>query len=77
MITDLLDREIKLDNYVVFHNNLYQVKGLGKDLNRPSGSGQVRILLIDKSPTTRSVVKYSKDLCLVPEGDVLFWMLKK
>ena len=70
----MLDKPINIDDYVVFTNNIYQVKGLGaKDHN---GSGIVRILLINPSPTTRPVVKQSKDMVVVPAGDVLFKILK-
>lgn len=70
----MLDKPIKIDDYVVFTNNIYQVKGLGtKDRN---GSGVVRILLINPSPTTRPVVKQSKDMVVIPAGDVLFKILK-
>jgi hypothetical protein len=74
MITDLIDREIKIDDYVVFHNNIYKVLGLGKA--RGNGLGSVRIMLAKPSKTTRPVVKYSKDLCILAKEDVLIWMLK-
>lgn len=66
MITDIIDREIKLDDYVVFHNNIYKVLGVGS----------VKIMLAKPSPTTRPVVKYSKDLCLLHKEEVLIWVLK-
>ena len=74
MITDLIDREIKIDDYVVFHNNIYKVLGLGKAYS--NGGGQVRIMLAKPSKTTRPVVKHSKDLCLLAKEDILIWLLK-
>jgi hypothetical protein len=74
MITDIIDREIKIDDYVVFHNNIYKVLGLGKE--RPGGVGSVRIMLAKPSKTTRPVVKYSKDLCILHKEDILIWLLK-
>ena len=74
-ISDLIDRELKVDDFVVFHNNIYQVKGLGKPNN--NNKGYVKILLVDKSPSTRPVNKYSGDLCKLDSGEVIFWMLKK
>ena len=74
--TDLIDRELNIDDFVVFHNNIYRVKGLGK-AHPPTGKGQVRIMLVNPSPTTRPVTKYSGDLCKLDSGEVLFWMLKK
>ena len=73
--TDLIDRELNVEDFVVFHNNIYQVKGLGK--TQPSGKGQVRIMLINPSKTTRTVIKFSDDLCKLDAGEVIFWMLKK
>lgn len=75
MITDIIDREIKIDDYVVFHNNIYKVLGLGKE-HTVRGSGSVRIMLAKPSKTTRPVVKYSKDLCLLDKEEVLIWVLK-
>jgi len=74
--TDLIDRELNIGDYVVFHNNIYQVKGLGK-VHDKSGKGQVAIMLINPSKTTRPVTKYSNDLCKLDAGEVIFWMLKK
>jgi hypothetical protein len=74
--TDLIDRELNIDDFVVFHNNIYRVKGLGK-AHPTSGKGQVRIMLANPSPSTRPVNKYSGDLCKLDSGEVLFWMLKK
>jgi len=74
--TDLIDRELNVDDFVVFHNNIYRVKSFGK-AHPSTGKGSVRIMLADPSPTTRPVVKYSGDLCKLDNGEVLFWMLKK
>ena len=74
MITDMLDKPIKIDDYVVFTNNIYQVKGLGAKYR--NGRGVVKILLINPSPTTRAVTKQSKDMVVIPAGDVLFKILK-
>lgn len=73
---DLIDRELNIDDFVVFHNNIYRVKGLGK-AHPTTGKGQVRIMLVNPSPTTRPVTKYSGDLCKLDSGEVVFWMLKK
>jgi hypothetical protein len=73
-LTDMIDREIRVDDYVVFYSNIYQVKGLGKA--RENGSGSLKMILMDKSNTTRVVTKYSKDVCLVDKEDVVMWLLK-
>ena len=74
MLTDIIDREIKVDDFVVFHNNIYKVLGLGKA--RDNGRGSVRIMLANPSKTTRPVIKFSKDLCILDKEDVLVWLLK-
>ena len=73
--TDLIDRELNIDDFVVFHNNIYQVKSFGR--TNQLGKGQVRIMLLNPSATTRPVTKYSGDLCKLDNSEVLFWMLKK
>jgi hypothetical protein len=74
MITDIIDREIKVDDYVVFYNNIYKVLGLGK--SREGGHGMVKIMLAKPSKTTRPVLKYSKELCILHKEDILIWLLK-
>ena len=74
--TDLIDRELNIDDFVVFHNNIYRVKGLGK-AHPSTGKGYVKMMLVNPSATTRPVNKYSGDLCKLDSGEVLFWMLKK
>jgi hypothetical protein len=74
--TDLIERELNVDDYVVFHNNIYQVRALGK-AHPTTGRGQVKIMLINPSKTTKPVTKYSGDLCKLDKGEVLFWMIKK
>jgi hypothetical protein len=73
--SDLIDRELQVSDFVVFHNNIYEVKGVGR--TNANGKGQVRIMLADPSPTTRPVTKYSGDLCKLDSADVLIWKLKK
>ena len=74
MITDIIDREIKVEDYVVFHNNIYKVPGLGKA--NANGAGYVRMMLAKPSKTTKPVTKYSKDLCILHKEDILIWLLK-
>ena len=74
--TDLIDRELNIDDFVVFHNNIYRVKGLGKP-HHSTGKGYVKIMLINPSKTTRPVSKHSGELCKLDAGEVLAYMLKK
>ena len=75
MITDIINREIKVDDFVVFYSNIYQVKALGKDMNRPNGSGQVKMLIWNGGHTARPVTKHSKDIAILDQNQVLMWML--
>ncbi len=76
MITDIIDREIKIDDYVVFHNNIYKVLEFGFGKPSANGGGYVKMMLAKPSPSTRPVRKYSKDLCILHKEDILIWLLK-
>ena len=71
----MIDREIKVDDWVVFYSNLYRVKALGKA--RADGSGTVQIMIWDGGETARPVKKHSKDMAIINKDDVLIWLLKK
>ena len=75
-ITDVIDQELKVDDYVVFYSNVYKVKALGTTPYE-NGSGRVRIKLVDASKTTKTVVKHSKDIAKLDQQLVLLWVLKK
>ena len=77
MITDMIDREIQVDDWVVFYSNLYRVKALGKDRNNRYGSGMVQIMLWSGGITARPVKKNSKEMAIIDRNDVLIWLLKK
>lgn len=72
---DMLGRELKVDDFVVSYNNIYQIKSIGR--TNKTGTGSVKIMLVDPSKTTRPVLKYSGDLCKLAAGEVMIWMLKK
>lgn len=74
MVTDIIGKQIQVDDYVMFYSNIYQVVSLGKARN--NGSGTVRIILVDKAKTTKPVNKFSKDMCVLDKNQVLLWMLK-
>jgi len=75
MITDMIDREIKVDDFVVFYSNIYRVKGLGKARN--NGAGSVRLMIWNGGTTDRPVTKFSKDVVVLDQQQVLIWLLKK
>jgi len=74
-VLDIVDRPIHLDDFVVFYSNVYKVIGVGKP--GPGGSGPVRIKLAEPSKTTKSVVKFSDEMCVIPAEDVTVWLLRK
>ena len=76
MITDIIDREIKVDDFVVFYSNIYQVKSLGKEHPANSGIGTVRLMIWNGGKTAKPVTKYSKDIAVLDKNHVLMWMLK-
>ena len=75
MITDIIDREIHVDDFVVFYSNIYRVKALGKA--RGNGSGTVQIMIWNGGETARPVKKFSKDMAILDKNDVLIWLLRK
>jgi hypothetical protein len=77
MITDIINREIKVDDFVVFYSNIYQVKSLGKDLNRPNGSGQVKIMIWNGGHTAKPVTKNSKDIAVLDKNHVTLWLISQ
>ena len=77
MITDMIDREIRVDDWVVFYSNLYRVKALGLDRNNRYGSGMVQIMIWNGGQSAKPVKKHSKDMAIIDRNDVLIWLLKK
>ena len=71
----MIDREIRVDDWVVFYSNLYRVKALGKA--NANGAGTVQIMLWSGGITARPVKKHSKEMAIVDRNDVLIWLLKK
>jgi hypothetical protein len=77
MITDMIDREIRVDDWVVFYSNLYRVKALGPDRNNRYGSGMVQIMIWNGGQSAKPVKKNSKDMAIIDRNDVLIWLLKQ
>ena len=75
MITDIIGQEIKVDDYVVFYNNVYQVKSLGKF--RANGAGNVKIMICNGGETSKPVTKFSKDMVVLNKNAVLLWKLRE
>lgn len=63
MATDMLDREILVNDYVVSYNNLYVVLAVNKH--------NARIKLVNPSPTSRSMFRYGKSMVIVDPDAVV------
>jgi len=77
LITDIINREIKVDDFVVFYSNIYQVKSLGKEYPANSGRGVVKLMIWNGGVTARPVNKHSSDIAVLDKNHVLLWMLSK
>lgn len=75
MIKDMIGREIKVDDFVVFYSNIYRVKSLGREYPIDSGRGVVKMMIWNGGKTSKPVTKHCSDVALLPMGDVLNWML--
>jgi hypothetical protein len=71
---DMLERPLEKGDYVVYYSNVYQVIDL---LGTARLSTMARILLIDKSKTTKSVKKSCSEMCKIDKEDVLIWKIKR
>lgn len=69
MARDMLNRELAVDDFVVFTNRIYQIKELKLTV--------AKIMLLHKSPSTKIVQKYTKEMCLLNADDMLIYMLTK
>jgi len=75
VIKDMIGRELKVDDFVVFYSNIYRVKALGKA--NATGAGTVQIMIWNGGETARPVKKHSKEMAIINKDDVLIWLLKK
>lgn len=73
MITDIINREIRVDDFVVFYSNIYQVKALGKARN--NGAGNVKIMIWNGGHTAKPVTKLSKDMAVLDKNHVMLWQI--
>ena len=72
---DIIGREIQDGDYIVYYSNIYQV--IERIPCVYTGGTELKILLVDKSKTTKPFKKYSRDMCLLNKDDVLVWKLKR
>lgn len=69
MPKDVLGREVRTGDYVVYHSRVYEVKEAN---NRSSVS-----IELAEPHTSRPIRKQANATCLVSKGDVMIWLLKK
>jgi hypothetical protein len=72
MSVDVLGREIKQDDFVVYYSKLYQVQRIFPVMS----NNFVRIILVEKAKTTKAVNKLARECCLVDKDEVLIYLLK-
>jgi hypothetical protein len=75
--TDMLDRELHVGDYVVFHNLIYQVVSVPDAVLGLNGHNYIKVMLWHPSKTTKPVRKYSKFMCKIPSEDMTAWKLKQ
>ena len=68
MATDVLGREIRVDDYVFHYNYVYLVKSVT--------SGGVKALIQPPSKTSKSKTILGRECALLAKEDVLLWTLK-
>jgi hypothetical protein len=77
MITDMIGREIQIDDFVVFYSNIYRVKSFGVERPAGSGRGQVRMMIWNGGDSARPVTKYSKDIAVLDKLHVMKWLMSQ
>jgi hypothetical protein len=75
VVTDIIGRPIMVDDFVVFYNNIYQVKALFP--TRLQRGGLVKMLIYNGGKTATTVTKMSKDMVVLDRDQVMLWMLTK
>ena len=71
MVEDILCREIKVGNYVVYFNRIYKVVDVPLTATTEVA---VAIKLVDSDKDV--LFRKSKKMCLVDDKDVIYWKLK-
>jgi len=73
---DKLFQPVSAGDFVVFTNNIYEVLGVNPS-RRTDDHGALKLILVDRSRTTRPVFKHSSDVVVVPKEAVMAWLLHK
>jgi len=73
---DYLGRPLNVGDFVFYFGNLYIIQGKSQNIDL-KGNCSLKIMLVDKSKTTKPVSKRSREMCKVDRDDVLAWRLKE
>ena len=74
-VVDILGRPIAAGDYGVFYSNVYEV--LETNVIEGFSRDHVRVMMVQKSKTTKPMVKHAGACCLLDRNDVLLWLLKQ
>ena len=67
---DIIGRPLKVGDHVVYYNHIYKILEFNK-------RKEAIIFLAKPSPTTKKSAHLPQELTLLPEADVLFWLIKR
>jgi hypothetical protein len=71
MPTDIIGRPLAVGDYVVFYNNIYEILAFSVNCKN------ARIIIHPASPTSKSQMKSTSSLTLLPGPEVTLYFLKK
>lgn len=81
LVEDVLGRKLKVGDYVFYYQNIYEIKEMKGDAdtrfrgyNPPQ---QVKLFLVNPSPSSKAHWRDSRETCLLPEKDVTMWLLRR
>jgi hypothetical protein len=74
MANDILDRELKVGDFVAFYSNIYRITKV--PTKSVQDYGYVSIKTVNGTEKSRPVTKYSRYMCLIPQEDVIAWTIK-
>jgi len=76
MIKDMVDRELAVDDLVIYYGNIYVVKKAPPDDHKYQYP-TITIKLLDASPSTISKIVNPVDVCLIPKEHATMWLLSR
>lgn len=77
MAVDIIGRELAVGDHVAFYGNVYSLLFVPPTIPGYNPHSSVKMILLNKSKTTKPVVKQAREVALLPKEDILMWLLKK